>query len=215
MFRPLALTTKVAIVALLLSLGWLLGAGAGTTSLDKAYREHIQPMAELGLVLDKIDLERQEMLLASTEPDSTKVAQHLSTIADLDVLVNQHLTARIGIADSITEQRKLDALKTAWSDYVAARDQAASLLRSGATAAAEEMIRTVTATKHTAAREAVMALLLFQAAEFKEEQNSMAEKYQFVKSLLVLLGGSILSLWGVAIVAIVSFVGLVAVVSRE
>jgi hypothetical protein len=77
------------------------------------------------------------------------------------------------------------------------------------------MIRTETATKHAAAREAVIALLLFQAAEFKGEQNSVTEKYQFVKSLLVLLGGSILSLWGVTIVAIVSFVGLVAIVSRE
>jgi hypothetical protein len=115
MFRPLALTTKIAIAALILSLGWLLGVDAETTSLDKAYCQHVQPMAELGLVLEKIDCERQEMLLASTEPDQTKVVQHLSEIADLDTLVNRHLKARIGIADSITEQRKFDALTTAWS----------------------------------------------------------------------------------------------------
>ena len=215
MFRPLALTTKIAIAALILSLGWLLGVGAETTTLDKAYRQHVQPMAELGLVLDKIDRERQEMLLASTEPDQTKVVQHLSEIADLDIVVNRHLKARVGIADSVTEQRKFDALTSAWSDYVAARDRAGSLLRNGARLAAEEMIRTETATKHAAARDAVLALLLLQAMEFKGEQDRMTEKYQFVKSLLVLLGGSILSLWGVTIVAIVSFVGLVAIVSRE
>jgi len=88
-------------------------------------------------------------------------------------------------------------------------------LRNGARLAAEEMIRTETATKHAAARDAVLALLLLQAMEFKGEQDRMTEKYQFVKSLLVLLGGSILTLWGVTIAAIVSFVGLVAIVSRE